>query len=409
MSLKQRAKRIGANRTVLALAVARMGDAVGNSIMLVVLPLYVAVLPAPSVRVAETVRVGFLLAIYGVVATIVQPLSGMLSDHLRRHKLMIQLGLLAMAGSTLSFDFADSFLHLLLLRGVQGIGMALTVPAAMALLTMGTARETRGGSMGIYTTARMTGLALGPLIGGALHDLWGFSAAFFAGAGTIAAGMILVQLVVSDPPAARPAAPRQSRRHHGRGGMFHGPILALGIATAIMAAAFTMMATLEKQFNTRLHATAFAFSLAFSALMVTRLMFQLPLGRLSDRIGRKPLMIAGFVLLAPSTALLGAAGSTWELIGLRLLQGVAAAAIAAPSFALAGDLAHGGREAQQMSVVTAGFTLGVALGPLLAGGLAPILFHLPFIVGGVLCLLAAWIIYRYVPETVGAASRQSAA
>ena len=46
--------------------------------------------------------------------------------------------------------------------------MALTIPAAMAVMTSATARETRGGAMGIYTTMRMAGFAGGPLMGGAL-------------------------------------------------------------------------------------------------------------------------------------------------------------------------------------------------------------------------------------------------
>lgn len=394
-----RAGAVGANRVVLALAVARMGDAIGNSVLMIVLPLYVAVLPAPDVPVSETLRVGFLLGIYGVVATLVQPLTGIVSDRLGRRKALIQWGLLIMSITTLAFDFAGSFRWLLVLRAAQGFGVALTVPAAMALLTTGTVQESRGGSMGIYTTARMTGLAVGPLVGGALHDWLGFGAAFFFGAAATALGMLVVHLLVAEPRDGGHAA-RRAESVDKQSHFLDGRILALGFATAIMSAAFTIMATLETQFNARLQESAFSFSLAFSALMVTRLIFQIPLGRLSDRIGRKPVAIAGLVLLAPSTALLGLAGDTWQLAGLRLVQGLAAAAIAAPAFALASDLAHGGHEARQMSVVTSGFTLGLALGPLLAGGLAPIWFHLPFAVGGALCLAAAGVLGWCVPETV---------
>jgi MFS family permease len=397
--LKERARRIGANRVVLALSFARLGDAVGNTILMVVLPLYVDVLPSPLVSASETMRVGFLLAVYGLVAAVVQPLVGMLSDHMGRRKWLVQLGLAVMATATFSFDFAGTYSQLLWMRAAQGLGVALTVPAAMALLASGTVRETRGGSMGIYTTARMIGLGVGPLVGGGLHDLFGFSAAFYTGAAAIALSLVIVQLGVHERPV-RPS--NQPPKHHSHAvRFFDRSMLALGFATAVMSATFTMMSTLEKQFNERLNESAFAFSLAFSALMLTRLVFQIPFGRLSDRIGRKPLVIIGLVLLAPSTALLGFAASTWELAGLRLVQGLAAAAVAAPSFALVGDLTHGGSEARHMSVVTSGFTLGIAVGPLLAGVLAPIVFHLPFIVGGVLCLLAAWAVHRFAPETTG--------
>jgi len=53
-----------------------------------------------------------------------------------------------------------------------------------------------------------------------------------------------------------------------------------------------------------------------------------------------------------------------------------------------------------MSLVTMGFGLGIATGPLIAALLSPVLFVLPFIVGGLLSLVAIWIVYRYVPETI---------
>jgi MFS family permease len=54
-----------------------------------------------------------------------------------------------------------------------------------------------------------------------------------------------------------------------------------------------------------------------------------------------------------------------------------------------------------MSITTMGFSLGIALGPLLSGILSAVFFELPFLVGSIILLLVAWIIHRYVPETVG--------
>jgi MFS family permease len=161
-----------------------------------------------------------------------------------------------------------------------------------------------------------------------------------------------------------------------------------------------MMATLEPEFIQRLDSNAFGFGVAFSALMITRLILQVPFGWLSDRVGRKPLVVGGLVLMAPATVLLGLAGSMFELSAYRVFQGLASAAIAAPAFALAADLSTAGGEGRQMSIVTLGFGLGLAAGPLLAGLLGAIGFELPFILGGLLSLVGAWIVLRHVPETV---------
>ena len=92
--------------------------------------------------------------------------------------------------------------------------------------------------------------------------------------------------------------------------------------------------------------------------------------------------------------------STAQLTAGRVLQGFASAGVAAPSFALAGDLAKKGSEAQQMSIIAMGFGLGIAVGPLIAGWLAVYAFELPFIVGALLTLVGAWFISRFVQETV---------
>jgi MFS family permease len=391
--------KFGANRAVLALSVARMGDAVGNSILFVILPLYVAKLPAPAFPLPEPIRVGVLLSLYGLVNSMCQPLTGALSDHLGRRKVLIQAGLIVMGLGTLGFLLAGRFVELVLLRSFQGLGVALTVPSAMALMAAVTEQKTRGGSMGIYTTLRMAGFAGGPLIGGFLYERFGFNAAFYAGAFAILLGFLAVQFWVNEAPVNDNGARQRRFRVIDRELLSPG-ILGVGAATMVMASTFSLMATLEKQFNSRLDQSALAFSVAFSALMVSRLLFQIPLGRLSDYIGRKKVILAGLFLLVPATALLGEAQTTLQLVGLRLVQGLASAGIAAPAFALAADLASAGGEGRQMSVITMGFSLGLMLGPLVAGILAVVFFELPFLVGGFLALIGACVVYRYVPETV---------
>ncbi len=398
VTLRERFDQIGGNRIVVALSMARLGDAVGNSILFIVLPLFVAKLPSPVFPLPESVRVGILIAMFGLVNTFFQPFAGALSDRVGKRKLFIQLGLVIMIIATLGFVFAKTFSALLGLRALQGIGVAVTIPAAMAIMVGASQKETRGGSMGIYSTLRMGGLVVGPLLGGTLFDHYGFNLTFFAGAGFIFLGLILVQLWVKEMPVKQ-VAQAKSRFRIIDPKLLGPGILGTAFATLVMASAFSMMVPLETQFNARLNGTAFTFAVAFSALMVSRVITQVPLGSLSDRIGRKPLIIGGLLLMVPSTALLGYATSTLQLTLLRLVQGVGSAGVAAPAFAIAGDLSKAGGEGRQMSIITMGFGLGVALGPLMAGILAVRSFQLPFVIGGLSLLLGAWIVQHYVPET----------
>lgn len=397
-------KQIGGNRVVLALSFARMADGIGNSILFVVIPLYVSKLASPDFPLPETVRAGILISVFGIVAGIMQPFFGALVDRLNRRKPFVIGGLLLMAAATAGFTLTDRYLYTLVIRAVQGLGVAITVPASMAILTNATRRESRGGSMGIFSTFRVMSLAIGPLLGGAIHDYFGFDATFFTGAGLIVLSAVLVLYWVAEVRAATPERAHASFRMFDRR-VFSGDMLALGFAVFVMATSFAMIAPLEQALNARLNEGAIAFGFAFSALMVTRILVQIPMGYISDRRGRKRLIVGGLLLMTVASAPVGLVTATWQLVGLRLLQGVASGAIAAPAFALGGDLSSAGGEGRQMSVITMGFGFGIALGTLMAGILGVVSLALPFFVEAGLTLVAAWAVHRRVRETIHAGAR----
>jgi MFS family permease len=391
--------RFGFTGQVLAISFARMGDAVGNGILLVVLPLYVAQLHAAWLHVSEPVRVGIVLALYGIASAIAQPFVGALGDRTGRRKLIILLGLFLLGASTLLIVPTHTYEWLLALRVVQGIGLAGAIPTSIALLTIGSQQESRGRAMGLYTTMRIVGLSIGPLVGGALHDSLGFHVAFYTAAAAILLGVFLVWIWVQD--AEEQAEEPDATPHRSGGQFFHPGILALGFATFIMAASFSMMVTLEKQYAQRLHETALAFGTAISALMFSRVALQVPLGWLSDRAGRRWIIIVGMLIMVPGTIWLGLAASTLQLTLARVVQGVGSAAVAAPAFAAAGDLSRKGSRGRQLSILTIGFGLGVAVGPLITGILVLFFFLLPFLVFAGLLVVGAFAVYLLVPETAG--------
>ncbi len=388
----------GANRAVVALSFARLTDGIGNSILFIILPLYVAKTPDYLFNFSTPVLVGILISLYGFVNTLVQPLMGALTDRLGRRKLLIQVGLGIIGIATFGFVFAQNYLELLLLRITQGIAFAITITASMALLAVITKRETRGGSMGVFSTFRMVGFGIGPILGGFLKTRFGFNAAFYTGAGLILAAVVFIQIWVKD---VRGEATVKKKRKFKiiEFSLLGAGILSAAAATFLMASAFSMITALENEFNKRLDITAVGFGIAFSTLMISRIIFQVPLGHYSDKIGRRPLIIIGLLIMGVATILLGMTISLTGLIIDRFVQGIASACIAAPAFAVAADLSKKGREGRQMSFVTMGFGLGIAFGPLAAGLLANFFFELPFLSVGIVTMGGAWIVYKYMPET----------
>jgi len=390
---------IGGNRHVVALSIARMAEAIGNSILFIVIPIYVAELPSLAFDWALPIMVGVLISLFGLISSTMQPFMGALSDRLGRRKILIQVGMLIMGLGTLGFSFADRYLHLVALRGLQGVGIAITIPASMALMAAVTKKETRGGSMGIYSMLRMVGFTAGPVIGGLIYVHFGFNVVFYTGTAFIFLALILVQLWVREVPIGNNNAAAKQFKIFDRSLMNPGIASAM-VATFIMAFSFSMVTTLENEFNAKLGIDALGFSIAISSMMAGRIILQIPIGRLSDRIGRKPLIIGGLILMAPVSALMGEVTTLSQLIALRVIQGLASGAIAAPAFALVGDMGKSGGEGRQMSMITMGFGFGMAVGPLAAGILTVVFFQLPFYTAGALCLVGAAIAYKNITETV---------
>jgi MFS family permease len=252
--------------------------------------------------------------------------------------------------------------------------------------------------MGFYTTMRMLGYVLGPLLGGLIYRYLGLNAAFIASTMIMLLAVLVVQFYVEDMPAAGVAAGRRFRIIDPV--LLTPSIVSAGLAAFLIGSAFIMITSLENEFNSRLNISAFGFGIAFSFLMIGRVLFQVPLGRFSDRFGRKPFIFCGLLLLSPVTVLVGQAASLLQIILLRFAQGVAAAAIVAPALAMAADLSLPGGQSRQISIVPMGYGLGIACGPLLAGALSWVSFELPFWVAGLLSLAGAWLVYRNMLETV---------
>lgn len=132
-------------------------------------------------------------------------------------------------------------------------------------------------------------------------------------------------------------------------------------------------------------------------------------GRLSDRYGRRPILISSLAGACASYLLLGFAHSTLQLILARALAGLMAGNLAA-AFAYASDVSTDAERAKSMGVVGAaigvGFMLGPAIGGLLAGDdLANASFTRPAIAAATLSLIAISLVVYLLPESHAAQRR----
>ena len=150
--------------------------------------------------------------------------------------------------------------------------------------------------------------------------------------------------------------------------------------------------------------TPLLIGLAIGAYGLSQAVLQIPFGMLSDRIGRKPVIIAGLLIFALGSVVAALADSITGVIIGRVLQG--SGAIAAAVMALAADLTREEHRTKTMGMIGAmiGFTFALSLVA------APVLYESIgmdglFVLTGVLALAGIAVVYGVVPDAGNAKPR----
>ena len=160
-----------------------------------------------------------------------------------------------------------------------------------------------------------------------------------------------------------------------------------------MSLIFPVMPFIKNEY----HFSAFDMGVMSSLFAFVQFVASPVVGRISDRTGRKPMLVWGLLVFSLAEFVFAAASHLWLFDLSRAVDGLSAAMFVPTSMALAADLTSVKDRAKVIGWLSAAFSGGLILGPGIGGVLAGISYKTPFWVAGALGLLSAIVLVILLP------------
>jgi len=355
------------------------------------LPLFIR-----SLGVGEA-TVGLIAAASTVVGIVVSIPAGVLSDVIGRRRVVLA-SMVVFATAPFLYLLVTAPWHLVLVRIYHGLATAILGPVAMAAVA-DLYDAGRGERMAWYSSATLVGRFIAPTLGGLLiigDDFrWVYLADGVFGVLALLVALRLPRLGAAETSSSwRDARLDVARGWSGAKGelglLFRNGVL---LATSLMEAAqyFTFgfaEAYLPLYLNEQLGLATTEIGVLFTVQTIVLAVTKPFAGRLSDRVGRVPMISGGLLLCAVSMAAIAQTEWYAVLIALLALFGLGMACVTASTAAYVADLSRATTHGAALGTLSSIMDVGQSLGPILGGLLVASLGH-PSAYGTVAAALAA--------------------
>ena len=299
----------------------------GLSQLIPILPLFIQQLGVTNIAEIEEWS-GIAYGVTFILMAVFSPIWGKAADRYGRKPMLLRASL-GMALVLTCMGFVQNVYQLVGLRLLQGT-ISGYYAAAITLVATQTPKDRSGWALGTLSTGAVAGMLLGPLLGGAVADLFGLRSVFFViGALLLIAFLAALLYVTENFTPSEKAAPkfRDIRRM-----MPHPEVTVAMFATTFMLQLALMsiqpiLTVYIAEMSNNTDYLAFLSGMVFAASGLSSVIAAPRLGALADRIGPPKVMVvallAAGLLFIPQALVRNA----WELMALRFLLGIATASL----------------------------------------------------------------------------------
>lgn len=384
--------------------------ALGFGILIPVLPVFARTFDVTALQASAVISA------FALVRFITSPLAGLLVDRIGERWVMSS-GLLIVAVSSAAAGFSQTYMQLIVLRSVGGLGSSMFTVSALALLLRVVDSDQRGRASGAFQGGFLLGGVAGPAVGG-LVVAWSIRAPFFVYAATLlmAAVVALAFLAKSrlnelEHAVAKGEEGRLEQLREALRDRAYQAAITVNLVTGFVV--FGLRSSAVPLFVTEgLDRSASLAGIGFLVAAGLQAVLLLPAGRMADTQGRRKALLYGtigtaigmLVLTAADIATNGwgtqaVAGTALFLLSMAI-QGAAGAFLGSAPAAVVGDIMGGRRGGIVVATFQMMSDVGAIVGPLMAGLLVDLLdFDWAFAAGAVLSLVAVTFVVL-MPETL---------